>query len=49
MSKGDIPEEITDEYKGDFNEVKNNLNQCVGVMKGLLAETNDLIAAAQDG
>jgi len=49
ISKGDIPEEITDDYKGDFNEIKNNLNQCIGVMKGLLAETNDLIAAAQDG
>ncbi|MDY7038013.1 MAG: PAS domain-containing protein [Thermodesulfobacteriota bacterium] len=27
ISKGDIPESITDEYKGDFNEIKNNLNQ----------------------
>jgi len=27
ISKGDIPEEITDEYNGDFNEIKNNLNQ----------------------
>ena len=26
ISKGDIPEKITDEYKGDFNEIKNNLN-----------------------
>ncbi|MCD4715562.1 MAG: PAS domain-containing protein, partial [Desulfobacterales bacterium] len=26
ISKGDIPEPITDEYKGDFNEIKNNLN-----------------------
>ncbi|MBW2035578.1 MAG: methyl-accepting chemotaxis protein, partial [Deltaproteobacteria bacterium] len=29
ISKGDIPEPITDEYKGDFNEIKNNLNQCI--------------------
>ena len=29
ISKGDIPEKITDEYKGDFNEVKNNLNTMI--------------------
>jgi methyl-accepting chemotaxis protein len=26
ISKGDIPPKITDDYKGDFNEIKNNLN-----------------------
>jgi len=26
ISKGDIPEKITDEYKGDFNQIKNNIN-----------------------
>ena len=49
MSKGDIPEQITDEYKGDFNEVKNNLNACCGIMNGLLAETNELIQAGANG
>ncbi|QTA87248.1 methyl-accepting chemotaxis protein [Desulfonema magnum] len=29
ISKGDIPEKISDEYKGDFNDIKNNLNQCI--------------------
>jgi methyl-accepting chemotaxis protein len=32
ISKGDIPEKITDEYKGDFNEIKNNLNMLVDSM-----------------
>ncbi|MCD6365486.1 MAG: hypothetical protein J7M14_06380 [Planctomycetes bacterium] len=49
ISKGDIPEEITDEYKGDFNEVKNNLNQLIAVTNGLLAETNNLIQTTLDG
>ncbi len=49
ISKGDVPEKITDEYKGDFNEIKNNLNQCVVVMNGLLDETGKLIQAAKDG
>ena len=26
ISKGDMPAQITDEYKGDFNAIKNNLN-----------------------
>lgn len=26
ISKGDIPEKITDNYEGDFNEIKNNIN-----------------------
>jgi len=26
ISKGDVPSKITDEYKGDFNDIKNNLN-----------------------
>ncbi|MBW2644509.1 MAG: PAS domain-containing protein, partial [Deltaproteobacteria bacterium] len=49
ISKGDIPEPITDEYKGDFNEIKNNLNACIDVMNGLLEETDNLIQATKDG
>ena len=32
ISKGDMPEEITDEYKGDFNEIKKNLNMLIKAM-----------------
>ncbi len=49
ISKGDIPEPITDEYKGDFGIIKNNLNQCVEIMNNLLTETNTLIQATRDG
>jgi len=49
ISKGDIPARITDEYYGDFNEIKLNINGCIDVMNGLLEETNKLIQAAQDG
>ena len=49
ISKGDIPPKITDIYNGDFNEIKNNLNNCIDVMNGLLDETNGLIKATQDG
>jgi len=38
ISKGDIPPMITQEYKGDFNEIKNNLNQCINNLNILISE-----------
>ncbi len=32
VSKGDIPTKITDDYKGDFNEIKNNINQLIDTL-----------------
>ena len=39
ISKGDIPPKITDNYNGDFNEIKINLNNMVAMMSDLLNET----------
>jgi methyl-accepting chemotaxis protein len=36
ISKGDIPPKITDNYKGDFNEIKNNINNCIDGLGGLV-------------
>jgi methyl-accepting chemotaxis protein len=49
ISKGDIPPKITDKYNGDFNEIKNNLNQCVDAVNALVADANLLSVAAVDG
>jgi methyl-accepting chemotaxis protein len=49
ISKGDIPPKITDNYNGDFNEIKNNLNNCVDIMNNLLTEAGQVITAAADG
>lgn len=49
MSSGDIPEKITDNYNGEFNELKNNLNQFIDVMNGLIKETDNLIGSVQLG
>jgi methyl-accepting chemotaxis protein len=49
ISKGDIPPKITDTYQGDFNEIKNNLNNTVAMMNDLLAETGKIVKAAADG
>jgi methyl-accepting chemotaxis protein len=49
ISKGDIPAKITDSYNGDFNEIKNNLNQCIGAVNAMSADANLLVEAAVSG
>ncbi len=49
ISKGDIPPIITEQYNGDFNEIKNNLNNTVRMMNELLSETDIIIKAAAEG
>ncbi len=36
ISQGDIPNTITEEYKGDFNEIKNNLNMLIESTKEMV-------------
>ena len=38
ISRGDIPEPITDNYNGDFNEIKNNLNTCIVAVNNLVED-----------
>ena len=49
ISKGDVPAKITDNYNGDFNEIKNNLNQCIDAVNLLVADANMLSRAAVEG
>ena len=49
ISKGDIPPKITDQYNGDFNEIKNNLNQAIDAVNALVADANKLSVAAVEG
>ncbi len=49
ISKGDIPPRITDSYNGDFNEIKNNLNQCIDAVNKLISDTSGLVEAAIQG
>ncbi|MBF0606951.1 MAG: HAMP domain-containing protein [Magnetococcales bacterium] len=37
LSKGDTPERITDEYKGDFNDIKSNLNALIDATNAITA------------
>jgi methyl-accepting chemotaxis protein len=49
ISKGDIPPKITDSYSGDFNEIKNNLNQAIEAVNALVADARMLSQAAVEG
>ncbi|MEN6462284.1 MAG: methyl-accepting chemotaxis protein [Syntrophomonas sp.] len=49
ISKGDIPEKITKNSNGDFNEIKNNLNTCIDAVNELVADANMLATAAVEG
>ncbi len=48
ISKGDIPDKITEHYNGDFNEIKNNVNHCIDAVKGLVVDTEMMASAAAD-
>ncbi|WP_051283713.1 HAMP domain-containing methyl-accepting chemotaxis protein [Desulforegula conservatrix] len=49
IAKGDIPPKITDMYKGDFNEIKNNLNLCIDAIIAMITDANMLTKAAVEG
>lgn len=44
ISKGDIPPRITDNYSGDFNKIKNNLNTLIDNLDNLIAEMKNMSA-----
>jgi len=49
VAKGIIPPVITTEYKGQYNVIKNNLNNMVKMMNDLLEQTDIIIQGAADG
>jgi methyl-accepting chemotaxis protein len=49
ISRGDVPEKIAADYNGEFNTIKNSLNQCIDAVNGLIAESSTLAKAAADG
>jgi methyl-accepting chemotaxis protein len=49
IAKGNIPDEIKAEYKGDFNVLKNNLNKCIDSVNALVSDANALAKAAVEG
>jgi methyl-accepting chemotaxis protein len=49
ISKGDIPPLITDEYYGDFERIKENINTCISTINSLVTDMNQLSAETATG
>ncbi len=49
IARGDIPMPISEPYQGDFNTLKNNLNQAIAAVNLMAADANTLSAAAVEG
>ena len=49
IAKGDIPSQIQENYPGDFNKIKNNLNTCVEAVNLLIHDSRNLTDAAMKG
>ena len=49
IARGDIPEQITAHYNGDFNNIKDNLNTCIAAINALVKDVQVLSDAAHDG
>ena len=49
IGSGNIPDKITDTYYGDFNEIKNSLNNCIDNITALVTDANMLSRAATEG
>lgn len=49
ISRGMIPEKITEEAKGDFNEINDSINTCIDAVNRLVNDTGELVNAAVHG
>lgn len=49
ISKGQIPEKITENYQGDFNALKCNLNLCIDAINNLILDSTALSQSAIHG
>ena len=49
IARGDIPAPIAEPYRGDFEAMKQSLNQSIAAVNGLLADARSLTQAAVEG
>jgi methyl-accepting chemotaxis protein len=49
IGRGNIPAKITDNYNGDFNTIKNSLNNCIDEIGGVTGEMASLVGAVSKG
>lgn len=49
IALGEIPPKLTEKYKGDFDQIKSNINTCIDAINALIEDTVMLAQAAHDG
>jgi methyl-accepting chemotaxis protein len=49
IARGEIPPPIQEDYRGDFNALKENLNQCIAAVKAVVADATMLSSSAVAG
>jgi methyl-accepting chemotaxis protein len=49
IGRGDIPEAIDEDYRGDFQLIQASLNQCIHAVEALVADTRMLARAGVEG
>jgi len=49
IGQGNIPEKIVEQYKGDFNVLKENINKCIDAINALIRDAKMLVNAAVEG
>lgn len=46
ISQGEIPKMIEQEYNGDFNKIKNNINECLATLRSLMIDDGGKVLSA---
>jgi methyl-accepting chemotaxis protein len=49
IARGDVPQPIAEDWKGEFGQIKANINTCIGAVNALVADAEALSAAAVEG
>ncbi|QSA96004.1 methyl-accepting chemotaxis protein [Methylococcus sp. EFPC2] len=49
IARGDLPAKITEDYPGEFNAIKDNLNLAIHNIDALISDTDGLVKAAVEG
>jgi methyl-accepting chemotaxis protein len=49
ISRGDIPDKLAEPFKGDFEEMRQNVNRCIDAVKGLVQDVDALATASIAG
>ncbi len=49
ISRGILPEPITEDYKGNFAAIKNNLNKCIAALDAMRQDVRTMCIAALEG